>query len=97
MGGPKNEIFSKAIDLLTVQEVRWLGRSIIEKDCRIKIFWLQKKVIRLITGVRKRESCRPIFRKFQILTLASLYIFEMLCFLKKASRECETKLRNTWT
>ena len=48
----------------------------------IKIFRLQKKVIRLITGVHKRESCRPIFRKFQILTLASLYIFEM-CFLKK--------------
>ena len=23
------------IDLLSVQEVRWLGRSIIEKDCRI--------------------------------------------------------------
>jgi hypothetical protein len=23
------------IDLLAVQEVRWLGRSIIEKDCRI--------------------------------------------------------------
>ena len=49
----------------------------------IKIFRLQKKVIRLITGAHKRESCRPIFKKFQILTLASLYIFEMLCFLKK--------------
>ena len=23
------------IDLLAVQEIRWLGRSIIEKDCRI--------------------------------------------------------------
>jgi len=49
----------------------------------IKIFRLQKKVIWLITGVHKCESCRPIFRKYQILTLASLYIFEMLCFLKK--------------
>ena len=48
----------------------------------IKIFWLQKKVIRLITGVHKCESCRLIFRKYQIFTLASLYIFEM-CFLKK--------------
>jgi len=63
----------------------------------IKIFQLQKKVIQLITGAHKFESCRPIFKKFQILTLVSLYIFEMLCFLKKASRECETKLRNTWT
>ena len=48
-----------------------------------KIFRLQKKVIRLITGTHKGESCRPIFRRFQILTLSSLYIFEILCFLKK--------------
>ena len=39
-----------------------------------KIFWLQKKVMRLITGVYKCESCRHIFRKFRILTLASIYI-----------------------
>ena len=45
-----------------------------------KIFQLQKKVIRLITGTQKRESCRPIFRRFQTLTLALLYIFEILCF-----------------
>jgi len=28
----------------------------------VKIFWLKKKVIRLITGVHKRESCRHLFR-----------------------------------
>ena len=49
----------------------------------VKIFQLQKKVIWLITGVHVRESCRHIFRKFQILTLASLYILEVLCFVKK--------------
>ena len=38
----------------------------------IKVFWLQKQVIQLIAGVHKRESCRHIFRKFQILPLASL-------------------------
>jgi len=48
-----------------------------------KIFRLHKKVIRLITGTHKRESCMPIFRRFLILTLASLYIFEILCFFKK--------------
>jgi len=47
------------------------------------LFRLQKKVIRLITDTHKRESCRPIFMKFKILTLASLYIFEMLCFINK--------------
>ena len=55
----------------------------------IRIFRLQKKVIRLITGVHRCESWRPIFRKFKILTLASLYIFEML-FSKKVSGEGET-------
>ena len=34
----------------------------------IRIFRLQKKVIKLITGTHKRKSCRPIFRKFKILT-----------------------------
>jgi len=49
----------------------------------IRIFRLQKKVIKLITGTHKRKLCRPIFRKFKILTLVSMYIFEILCFLKK--------------
>ena len=49
----------------------------------VKIFWPQKKVIQLLTGVHKRVSCRHIFREFQILTLASLYILEVLCFIKK--------------
>jgi len=43
----------------------------------VKIFRLQKKVIRLLTGVHKLEYCRHIFRKFQILTLASFYILEV--------------------
>ena len=49
----------------------------------IKVFQLQKQVIRLIIGVHKREYCRHIFRKFRILTLTSLYILEVLCFIKK--------------
>jgi hypothetical protein len=49
----------------------------------VKIFQLQKKVNRLITGVHKHESCRHIFRKLHILTLASLYILEVLCFIKQ--------------
>jgi hypothetical protein len=53
-------------------------RQKIYKDIQVT-----KKVIQLITAVNKRESCRFIFRKFQILTLTSLYILEMVCFLKK--------------
>jgi hypothetical protein len=58
----------------------------------IGIFRLQNKVIKLITGVHKRKSWRPIFRKFKILTLASLYIFEMLSFLKKYQENVQQNL-----
>ena len=54
-----------------------------EKKYPFRYFNYKKKVIRSITGTHKRTSCRPIFRKFKILTLTSLYILEMLCFLKK--------------
>ena len=48
-----------------------------------KVFRLQKRVIRLIICVQKRKSCKRLFREFQILTLASMYILEVLCFTKK--------------
>ena len=57
----------------------WGWRGEICKD----ILSTKKKSIPLITGVHKRESCRHIFRKFQILTLASLYILEVLRFIKR--------------
>ena len=49
----------------------------------IQLFQLQKKVIRLITGIHKRESCRHIVRKFRILTLASMRSLKVLCLMKK--------------
>jgi hypothetical protein len=48
----------------------------------IQVFWLQRKMIGVVTGEHKRESCRRIFRKFRILTLTSLYILGVLCFTK---------------
>jgi hypothetical protein len=33
-------------------------------------------------SIHKRLSCSQIFRKFQILPLAALYILEVLCFIK---------------
>ena len=60
-----------------------------EEGKSVKIFWVQKKVIWLITGVHKCESCKHIFKKFRILTLTSLYILEVLCFIK----ECHGNLK----
>jgi hypothetical protein len=51
----------------------------------------KKKVIRLITGVNKHEPCQQKFKKNRILMVASLYVLEVLCFIKKVSGELEAK------
>jgi hypothetical protein len=48
----------------------------------IKVFLIQKKVMRLIAGVNKRVSCKGLFSEFRILTVPSLYILETLSFIK---------------
>jgi hypothetical protein len=47
------------------------------------IFKLQKKALQIISGVSNRTSCRQIFKEYNILTLPSLYILEVICFIKK--------------
>jgi len=45
------------------------------------IFKLQKRVIRIITGIRKRDSCREHFRTLKILPLQSQCILSLLLFV----------------
>jgi hypothetical protein len=40
-------------------------------------------VIRLITGINKKESCRKKFKENKILTVTSLYVLEVVCYVKK--------------
>jgi hypothetical protein len=40
-------------------------------------------VIRLITGINKYESCRQKLKENRILTVTSVYILEVLCYIKK--------------
>jgi hypothetical protein len=47
------------------------------------VFKIQKKGLRLINGVKNRVSCRNLFGDFKILIVTSLYIFEIMCFIKK--------------
>ena len=49
----------------------------------IKILKLQKKAIRIITHNNPLTSCRPLFQKYNILTVFSLYILEASCHAKK--------------
>jgi len=38
---------------------------------------MQKRIIRVMLGLRQRTSCRELIKKLQILTVPSLYIHEM--------------------
>jgi len=49
----------------------------------VKVFKLQKRVIRLMTGYNVRASCRPLFPRLGIMTLSSQYIFSLMRFLSQ--------------
>lgn len=51
-----------------------------------RAFKAQKKCIRVLAGINNRESCKPFFIKFKILTLPCIYISE-LCLLVKQHPE----------
>jgi hypothetical protein len=53
----------------------------------IKALCIQKKVIILITGINKYESCRQKFKENRILTVTSIYVLEVLCYMKKYKRD----------
>ena len=48
-----------------------------------KIFKIQRRVIRIITNSRMRDSCRDLFKKLEILPLYSQYIFSIPIFVIK--------------
>jgi hypothetical protein len=45
-----------------------------------KVFLLQKKIIRIITNTRPRDSCREIFKNMQIMMLYSQYILNNIIY-----------------
>jgi hypothetical protein len=47
----------------------------------IKIFRLQKKIIRIMMHCRSRDSCRKLFPNLEILPLPSQYILSLLLFM----------------
>ena len=64
--------------LLSYGVIFW-GNSVNNKI----VFKIQKRVIRLMTKKTSRSSCRHLFRQLHILPLPSLYIFEVLLYVKK--------------
>jgi hypothetical protein len=47
------------------------------------IIKIQKRIIRIITNIGRRNSCRQLFKQLQILTLPSQYVFSLLLFVNK--------------
>lgn len=47
-----------------------------------RVFIAQKRCIRAICRLKRRDSCKPYFNKLSILTLPSLYILEISLFVK---------------
>jgi len=52
-------------------------------ELNTRIFRIQKRVIMAMVGVSSRTSCRQLFKELNILMLASLYILEVTCFIRK--------------
>jgi hypothetical protein len=46
-----------------------------------KVFKLQKKIIRTMTGSTSRASCKPLFKTLGILTMPSQYILSLMSLL----------------
>jgi hypothetical protein len=67
----RNIYFSNFESCLQYGIILWGGHN----DCD-KLFKLQKKVLQIISGVNNRTSCRQIFKDYNILTVAALYIFK---------------------
>jgi hypothetical protein len=48
-----------------------------------RIFILQKRAVRYIAGLKHLESCKDSFRHLKILTVYSLYIQEIILYIKE--------------
>ena len=76
----QNIYFTKFHSLLRFGILCWrvAGGELISK-----ILSIQKRVIRLIAGVNPRTPCRQLFKELNILTIVSLYILEVISYLRR--------------
>ena len=55
-----------------------------------KLFILQKKIIRIITNTRPRDSCREVFKSMEILMLYFQYIFSLVLYTINSKHPVDT-------
>jgi hypothetical protein len=46
-----------------------------------KVLYIQKKIIRIMAGTKRRASCTELFKKFNIFQLASDFLFSLSSFV----------------
>lgn len=46
-----------------------------------RLFIIQKRILRLIFNIAYRDSCRPTFQNNNILTIYSIYLYKLLCYV----------------
>ena len=69
----KSVYYSCFHSLVTYRIILW-GNS----SYSLQIVTLQKRIIRIMSGLRSRESCRNEFKNLKILLLQSQFIFYLL-------------------
>jgi hypothetical protein len=72
-------IYHSYVHLIMTYDIIFWGNSPHSTD----IFKIQKWIIRIMTKSRRRDSCRQLFKRLEILPLQSQYIFSVLLFVVK--------------
>jgi hypothetical protein len=57
-----------------------------------KLFYIQKKIIIIMTGTKRRASCRELFKKFNILPLVSEFLLSLLSFVVDNIEKLQTHI-----
>lgn len=58
------------------------------------VFLIQKRTIRAMLGAKKMESCKPLFKKLNILPLPCMYIYDVLLYVKSNIENIDLLQRN---
>lgn len=70
--------YSLAYSHMSTNIVAWGHASSVHR-----VFKAQKRIIRLIFGLHARDSCKPYFKSFKILTLPCIFLLKSVIFVKK--------------
>lgn len=76
--GLLNIYYALAYSHLSMNIVTWgSGRNI------NRVLISQKRLVRLIFGLKPLDSCRDVFKKYKILTVISIFILKCGCFVQR--------------